>query len=76
MTEVPRYHINIFWYPEDQCWVADVPDLRPCSAHGATPEQAIAEVCVAIELWLETARVANLPVPKPCYSPAIYAARG
>ena len=35
-----RYHINIFWSDEDECWIADVPDLRYCSAHGATPEDA------------------------------------
>jgi predicted RNase H-like HicB family nuclease len=36
----PRYHINVFWSDEDSCWIADVPDLRYCSAHGDTPEEA------------------------------------
>jgi predicted RNase H-like HicB family nuclease len=75
MAEAPRYHINVFWYPDDACWIADVPDLRPCSAHGDTPQQAVAEVCVAMDLWLETARAADLSVPEPRYSPALYAAR-
>jgi predicted RNase H-like HicB family nuclease len=75
MGTEPRYHINVFWHPDDQCWIADVPDLRPCSAHGDTPEQAVAEVKIAIELWLETAKVADQPVPEPRYSPAIYAGR-
>jgi predicted RNase H-like HicB family nuclease len=70
-----RYHINVFWYPDDLCWVADVPDLRPCSAHGETPELAMAAVSHAIHGWLETARGADLPIPDPCYSPAIYASR-
>ena len=39
----PRYHINLFWSDEDACWIADVPDLKPCSAHGDTPAEAIAE---------------------------------
>jgi predicted RNase H-like HicB family nuclease len=72
MTE-PRYHINVFWYPGDQCWIADVPDLRLCSAHGDTPEQAVAELGKAIDLWLETARSIDQPIPEPRYSPAIYA---
>jgi predicted RNase H-like HicB family nuclease len=74
MTPLPRYHINVFWYPDDRCWVADVPDLRPCSAHGATPEEAVAGIRNAIEGWLEAARAADLPIPRPCYNPAIYAA--
>jgi len=70
-----RYHINLFWSAEDECWIADVPDLRPCSAHGGTPAEAIAEAEVAVELWLETAKELGLPIPEPRYRPAIYAAR-
>ena len=71
----PRYHINLFWYPDDGCWVADVPDLRLCSAHGGSPGHALAELGIAMALWLETARVADQPVPEPRYSPALYAGR-
>lgn len=69
-----RYHINVFWYPEDNCWIADVPDLRPCSAHGDTPSEAISEAEIAISLWIDTARANNMAVPEPRYRPAIYAA--
>ncbi|MBO0749436.1 MAG: type II toxin-antitoxin system HicB family antitoxin [Porphyrobacter sp.] len=68
-----HYHINVFWSAEDDCWIADVPDLRPCSAHGDTPSQAIAEAEIAIELWLETAKDHGLPIPEARYRPAIYA---
>jgi predicted RNase H-like HicB family nuclease len=37
----PHYHINVFWSDEDDCWIADVPDLRYCSAHGGTPAEAV-----------------------------------
>lgn len=40
----------------DECWIADIPDLRYCSAHGPTPQKALKEVMVAKELWLEVAR--------------------
>ena len=73
MTTALRYHINVFWYPDDQCWIADVPDLRPCSTHGDTPERAVAEIRQAIDLWLETAKATDQPIPEPRYSPAIYA---
>ncbi len=58
-----------------ECWIADVPDLRLCSAHGDSPRQALAELEIAMELWLETARAIGQPVPEPRYSPAIYAGR-
>jgi predicted RNase H-like HicB family nuclease len=72
----PRYHINVFWHPGDNCWIADVPDLRPCSAQGDTPETALAAVRPAIERWLETAQSIGQPIPEPRYSPAIYAGTG
>lgn len=69
----PRYHMNVFWSRNDECWVTDVPDLKPCSGLGDTPQEALAEAQVAVELWLETAHDNGLPVPEPRYSPAIYA---
>ncbi len=67
------YHINIFYSEEDGCYVADVPDLRHCSAFGGTPEEALAEVQIAKELWLEVASEEGVPIPAPLYRPAIYA---
>lgn len=69
-----RYHINLFWSDADSCWVADVPDLRSCSAFGDTPAEALAEVQKAMDAWLDVAREDGLPVPEPRYRPAIYAA--
>lgn len=66
----PHYHINVFWSDRDRLWIADVPDLKYCSAHGATPTEAVEEVRVAIEAWLETARDEGLPIPAPRYQPA------
>ncbi len=65
-----RYHINLFWSDEDECWVADVPDLVTCSAFGDTPEEALREIQIAMEGWLETAREVGLPIPEPRYRPA------
>ena len=65
-----RYHINLFWSDEDDAWVADVPDLRYCSAWGDTPEQAIHEIQIAMHNWLEAAREHGKPIPEPRYKPA------
>ena len=76
MTETTRrYHINLFWSAEDDCWIADIPDLRFCSAHGDTPEAALHEVQIAMQAWVESAQSQGDPIPEPRYRPAIYAAR-
>jgi predicted RNase H-like HicB family nuclease len=67
-----HYHINIFYSEEDGGYIADIPDLEYCSAFGATPAEALAEVERAKSLWLEAARAEGKPVPPPKYRPAIY----
>jgi predicted RNase H-like HicB family nuclease len=69
MTD-PHYHINVFWSDEDDCWIADVPDLRYCSAHGDTPSEAVDEVRAAMQGWLEVARDKGMVIPEPSYRPA------
>ena len=64
-----RYHINIFWSDKDGVYVADIPDLEYCTTFGATPEQALAEVLKAKEVWLEVARKRGKPIPDPNYQP-------
>ncbi|WP_174275112.1 type II toxin-antitoxin system HicB family antitoxin [Sphingomonas bacterium] len=71
---IPRYHINLFWSQPDDSWVADVPDLKSCSAFGDTPSEAVTEAQVAIECWIEAATARGLVIPEPRYRPAIYAA--
>ena len=66
------YHINIFYSEDDEAYIADIPDLKYCSAHGETPQEALAEVLIAKEAWLEAARDNDRPIPQPRYRPAIY----
>ena len=70
------YHINIFWSDEDNAYVADIPDLQYCSALGATARQALEELEVAREIWLEAARAEGKPIPPPTYRPMIYQVAG
>lgn len=67
-----NYFISIFYSEEDEGYIADIPDLRFCSAFGETPEEALREVQIAKEAWLEAARNSGKPIPKPRYRPAIY----
>ena len=66
------YHINIFYSEEDEGYIADIPDLKFCSAFGETPEEALKEVLIAKAAWLETARAEGKPIPLPRYKPVIY----
>jgi len=66
---IPRYHINVFWSDEDDCWIADIPDRRSCSAHGETPHEAAAEVEVAMAGWIEVARDNGMSIPEATYRP-------
>lgn len=49
----------------DDAWVADVPDLKSCSAFGATPEEVVSEVRMVMDAWLAAARDAGHPIPAP-----------
>jgi predicted RNase H-like HicB family nuclease len=66
------YFISIFYSVADGGYIADIPDLPFCSAFGLTPEEALQEVQVAKEAWLEVAHETGKPIPQPKYLPAIY----
>jgi predicted RNase H-like HicB family nuclease len=68
------YHINIFYSEEDNGYIADIPDLEFCSAFGKTPDDALKEVEIARDAWLEAAKKDGKPIPIPRYRPAIYQA--
>ena len=60
-----KYEIIIYWSNEDATFVAEVPELPGCMAHGDTQQDALEQVGKAIDLWLETAREFGDPIPEP-----------
>ena len=68
-----RYEIIIFWSDEDGAFIADVPELPGCMAHGSTHAEALGHAEQAIELWLETARELGRPIPQPKGRRLLYA---
>jgi predicted RNase H-like HicB family nuclease len=64
LTHPHSYAVVVFWSEEDGAWVADAPDLRSCSAYDGTPEEAVAELRIAVDAWLETAQARGLPLPQ------------
>jgi predicted RNase H-like HicB family nuclease len=60
-----KYSILIQYDEIDNIFVASVPELEGCMAHGDTQEQAIKEISTAMQLWLETAEENGDAIPEP-----------
>ncbi|MFA5074464.1 MAG: type II toxin-antitoxin system HicB family antitoxin [Nitrospirota bacterium] len=60
-----KYEIIIYWNQDDKIFVAEVPELPGCMAHGETQEQSLANAKEAIRLWIDTAREFGDPIPEP-----------
>ena len=60
-----KYQIIINWSEEDQCYVVKVPELDGCMTHGDSYEEASQMAKEAIELYIESLKGRNLPIPVP-----------
>jgi predicted RNase H-like HicB family nuclease len=60
-----KYEIIIYWSEADDAFVAEVPELPGCMAHGKTYELALKNAKAAIALWIDTANEFRDPVPEP-----------
>jgi predicted RNase H-like HicB family nuclease len=60
-----KYEVIIYWSDEDEAFVAEVPELPGCVAHGATQQEALANAQVAMDLWIDTAKEFGDPIPEP-----------
>ena len=60
-----RYEVIIYWSEEDQAFIAEVPELAGCAADGATYQEALANVEVIIQEWIETAKELGRSIPPP-----------
>ena len=68
-----KYEIIIYWSNEDSTFVAEVPELPVCMAHGDTQEDALKNINDAIQLWIDTAQQNGDPIPVPKCHRLIYA---
>lgn len=60
-----RYETVIYWDDTDQAFIAEVPDLPGCLAHGRTDVEALLQSREAVELWIAVAREQGEPIPEP-----------
>lgn len=65
-----KYEIIIHWSDKDQAFIAQVPELQGCFAHGASPDEALSQVKIAMELWLATAKEFAEIIPEAKERPA------
>jgi predicted RNase H-like HicB family nuclease len=60
-----KYEVVIYWSDEDAAFIAEVPELPGCAAHGDTQDDALRNAQDAIRLWIDTAKEFGDPIPKP-----------
>ena len=60
-----KYEIILYWSSEDDVFVAEVPELPGCMAHGQSRNDALNSIQKAIDLWLDTAKEDGREIPQP-----------
>ncbi len=62
---IHKYEVIVWWSEEDEAFIAEVPELPGCNAHGPTYEDAIREAQVVMDVWIEIANERGEPIPEP-----------
>jgi predicted RNase H-like HicB family nuclease len=60
-----KYEIILYWSVDDGAFIAEVPELTGCAADGPTRLEALANVEMVIQEWIETAQELGRPIPEP-----------
>jgi predicted RNase H-like HicB family nuclease len=60
-----KYEIIIYWSEEDNAFIAEVPELPGCMAHGNSHDEALSNIKQAMALWIKTAEEFGDPIPEP-----------
>lgn len=60
-----KYELIIYWSEEEQLYIVEVPELAGCMADGSTYNEAIINVQVVIDEWIETAKSLKKEIPIP-----------
>ncbi|MCP2727644.1 type II toxin-antitoxin system HicB family antitoxin [Limnofasciculus baicalensis] len=60
-----KYQLIIYWSEEDRAFIVEVPELPGCAADGETYQEAVQNVEIVIQEWIETAQALGRPIPEP-----------
>jgi predicted RNase H-like HicB family nuclease len=72
-TSKHRYEITLYWSDQDHAYIAEVPELEWCAADGKTYQEALQNIEVVIEEWIETAIEKGWKIPEPKIRPLVSA---
>lgn len=60
-----KFSLQIKWSDEDNCYIATAPELPGLSAFGKTQEEAVSELKIAAEAYLEALKESGQAIPVP-----------
>jgi predicted RNase H-like HicB family nuclease len=60
-----KYELIIYWSEIDRAFIVEVPELPGCAADGETYQDAVQNIEVVIQEWIETAQALGRPIPEP-----------
>jgi predicted RNase H-like HicB family nuclease len=60
-----KYEVILYWSKEDKAFIAEVPELPGCAADGQNDNEALDNVGVVVQEWIETAKQLGRSIPKP-----------
>ncbi len=60
-----KYEIVIWWSKEDNCYLAEVPELPGCMADGETLAEVTKEIEESIKVWIEVNKERGVAIPEP-----------
>ena len=60
-----KYEVIIYWSEEDREFIAEVPELPGCAADGVTYQEALQNLEIIMQEWIETANALGRPIPQP-----------
>jgi predicted RNase H-like HicB family nuclease len=65
MKNSHKYEVVIYWSADDEAFIAEVPELSGCAADGRSYKEALSNVELVVDEWIEIAREMKRPIPEP-----------
>ena len=60
-----KYEVIIYWSEDDRAFIAEVPELPGCAADGESYREALSNVEIIIQEWIDTAKSLGRSIPEP-----------
>ena len=60
-----KYEIIIYWSETDRSFIAEAPELAGCISDGKNYLEAVSNLEIVIDEWIETAKSLGRNIPEP-----------